>query len=546
VVLGLVFDGYGAASKLLPGLVVFGAVVLLGALAALVLRRVFDVTPGPAALGGVATAAAVVLTLLLGKPARYQTLYHSPTIVSHTLPSVLAAAAVLAAVLIERRSRVAATVVLGLSAAVLATFNEAFTAVCLVSVAGAALWFAAVGQARRGLRLCGAAGLGLVAGFASVYFSPGSRNRQKLIKQRSVLDSKLFEQTTDNWFDVLSTVLTSSEVLLLLAVAAGVGLAAPAGRYPAATRMLAAAAAVLAIAALASLAATYVLTYSFSGILVGRQRTWPNITAAARCARWLRSPPRRQRHPARGPRAPARAVAARRPSRRAAARRGARLRRRAARLRARRAPGGERRHPGRALARPRRRRSRRRRGRRAAHRRPRRRHGPAGQHLGRAGHPSAGAVAQGARQIAVRPVPIDGLYDPFWPKRHYRWPAECVRSTTASTRSVPRAEHSPRADEEVRAAATEKAVAGHEGSGRWRGGPMKLSVVVPCYDEERNVVPLYTAVAREADVAADEWELVFVDDGSNDGTLAACRALAESDPRVRYVSLSRNFGKESA
>jgi glycosyltransferase involved in cell wall biosynthesis len=75
---------------------------------------------------------------------------------------------------------------------------------------------------------------------------------------------------------------------------------------------------------------------------------------------------------------------------------------------------------------------------------------------------------------------------------------------------------------------------------------MKLSVVVPCYDEERNVVPLYTAVAREADVAADEWELVFVDDGSNDGTLAACRALAESDPRVRYVSLSRNFGKESA
>jgi glycosyltransferase involved in cell wall biosynthesis len=75
---------------------------------------------------------------------------------------------------------------------------------------------------------------------------------------------------------------------------------------------------------------------------------------------------------------------------------------------------------------------------------------------------------------------------------------------------------------------------------------VKLSVVVPCYNEEDVVPLLYDEVVRETDRVVEEWELVLVDDGSSDETLAQCRKLAASDPRVVYVSLTRNFGKESA
>jgi polyisoprenyl-phosphate glycosyltransferase len=75
---------------------------------------------------------------------------------------------------------------------------------------------------------------------------------------------------------------------------------------------------------------------------------------------------------------------------------------------------------------------------------------------------------------------------------------------------------------------------------------VKLSVVVPCFNEEDVVPQLYDEVARETDRVVEEWELVLVDDGSRDETLAQCRKLAASDPRVVYVSLTRNFGKESA
>ena len=75
---------------------------------------------------------------------------------------------------------------------------------------------------------------------------------------------------------------------------------------------------------------------------------------------------------------------------------------------------------------------------------------------------------------------------------------------------------------------------------------MKLSVVVPCFNEEDVVPLLYDEVVRETDRVVEEWELVLVDDGSSDDTLGQCRKLADSDERVVYVSLTRNFGKESA
>ncbi|WP_209637656.1 glycosyltransferase family 2 protein [Kibdelosporangium banguiense] len=75
---------------------------------------------------------------------------------------------------------------------------------------------------------------------------------------------------------------------------------------------------------------------------------------------------------------------------------------------------------------------------------------------------------------------------------------------------------------------------------------MRLSVVVPCFNEENGLASLHEVLADVLPSVAPDFEILLVDDGSTDGTLAKMRALAASDPRVRFVALSRNFGKESA
>ena len=74
---------------------------------------------------------------------------------------------------------------------------------------------------------------------------------------------------------------------------------------------------------------------------------------------------------------------------------------------------------------------------------------------------------------------------------------------------------------------------------------MRLSVVVPLYNEEESVEPLVEAV-RTALRAEPGWELVLVDDGSRDGTATRAEALAADDPRVRVVRLARNYGQTQA
>ena len=71
-----------------------------------------------------------------------------------------------------------------------------------------------------------------------------------------------------------------------------------------------------------------------------------------------------------------------------------------------------------------------------------------------------------------------------------------------------------------------------------------LSVVTPAFNEEDSIVPFRDAIAALA--LPVDYEIVFVDDGSRDATLERIRGLADADGRVRYVSFSRNFGKEAA
>ncbi|MCI7106452.1 MAG: glycosyltransferase family 2 protein [Agathobacter sp.] len=75
----------------------------------------------------------------------------------------------------------------------------------------------------------------------------------------------------------------------------------------------------------------------------------------------------------------------------------------------------------------------------------------------------------------------------------------------------------------------------------------RISIVVPMYNEQDSLTILYQELNRVTEkLDGYEFEYLFVNDGSSDGTLAKIKSLAERDTRVRYVSFSRNFGKEAA
>ena len=78
---------------------------------------------------------------------------------------------------------------------------------------------------------------------------------------------------------------------------------------------------------------------------------------------------------------------------------------------------------------------------------------------------------------------------------------------------------------------------------------MLLSIVVPCYNEQEALPYFYKEICRVAEEMKSshgaDFEFIFVDDGSRDNTLAIARELHKQDARVRYISFSRNFGKEA-
>lgn len=76
---------------------------------------------------------------------------------------------------------------------------------------------------------------------------------------------------------------------------------------------------------------------------------------------------------------------------------------------------------------------------------------------------------------------------------------------------------------------------------------MLISLIIPCYNEEEVLPLLYPALGEVMDqLSRFDFELLFVNDGSRDGTLQVLRQLARQDSRVQFLSFSRNFGKEAA
>lgn len=77
-------------------------------------------------------------------------------------------------------------------------------------------------------------------------------------------------------------------------------------------------------------------------------------------------------------------------------------------------------------------------------------------------------------------------------------------------------------------------------------GMKSISVIVPLYNEKETVAALYAGIREELEAGGQEFEVIFADDGSTDGSIEVLRRLQEGDARVRIIRLRRNFGKSAA
>jgi glycosyltransferase involved in cell wall biosynthesis len=77
--------------------------------------------------------------------------------------------------------------------------------------------------------------------------------------------------------------------------------------------------------------------------------------------------------------------------------------------------------------------------------------------------------------------------------------------------------------------------------------PKKLiSIVIPSYNEEKNIYPIHDEIVRHIDQGAYEYEIIFINDGSRDDTWAKIQQLSKTAPNVKGISFSRNFGHAAA
>ncbi|TDL97740.1 glycosyltransferase [Macrococcus brunensis] len=75
---------------------------------------------------------------------------------------------------------------------------------------------------------------------------------------------------------------------------------------------------------------------------------------------------------------------------------------------------------------------------------------------------------------------------------------------------------------------------------------MKLSLIIPIYNEEKNISRLHHSITQTMTENDYNYELIMINDGSSDRSIEMIEALSKQDPHIKYVSFSRNFGKESA
>ena len=74
-----------------------------------------------------------------------------------------------------------------------------------------------------------------------------------------------------------------------------------------------------------------------------------------------------------------------------------------------------------------------------------------------------------------------------------------------------------------------------------------VSIIVPCYNEEESLPLFYRAISNvQKSISEYSFEILFVDDGSKDNTLSIIKNLAQKNSDIKYISFSRNFGKEAA
>lgn len=77
-------------------------------------------------------------------------------------------------------------------------------------------------------------------------------------------------------------------------------------------------------------------------------------------------------------------------------------------------------------------------------------------------------------------------------------------------------------------------------------GTIKISVVVPLYNEENNIVPLYVRLTQVLNGLEESYEIIFVDDGSSDSTPSTLYEMYANDSRIKVITLRRNFGQTAA
>ena len=73
----------------------------------------------------------------------------------------------------------------------------------------------------------------------------------------------------------------------------------------------------------------------------------------------------------------------------------------------------------------------------------------------------------------------------------------------------------------------------------------KVSILIPCYNEEENVVPMSEAIVNlfEKELTQYDYELMFIDNDSNDGTRALLRNICAQNPKIKAIFNAKNFGQ---